>query len=133
MFRKGSLSGLAQNVQSSRGRAVTVKHEGESFIAGLLQNSAATGTMDDFNELCDHECFSNSVVTDGHSVEINNPHLCAYIAMHAEEIIKSLNSGLDTAAGLRRFSYLHFPPVSNKILPEGDKDYLQQLVLNDPQ
>ena len=39
LFRKGSLSGLAQNMQSSRGRALIVKHEGKKLFQDCLKTA----------------------------------------------------------------------------------------------
>jgi hypothetical protein len=127
VYRKGSLLGLANDMQKYRGRATILKHEGKSWLNGLMTSSSAAGTMDEFNELMDHELYSNSVLTTGHDILVYNPHLCAYIAMHAGELIEMAESGRDTTGGLQRFSLLHVLSVSNKMLPEGSPDVLDDL------
>lgn len=85
VYRKGLLHGLAYDMQQYRGRATSLKHEGNIFLNSLMASSSAAGTMDELNVLMDHGLYSRSVLTAGHDIMVDNPHLCAYIAMHAAE------------------------------------------------
>ena len=75
--------------------------------------------MDDLNALAEHAFAKNSPLNSQSKWRVENPHLCAYILIHAEELVPLLESDKDSVAGLQRFRYLHLPAVANKIRPEG--------------
>ena len=97
------------------------KHEGKKWVAGLLQGGPA-GSIDDLNALAEHAFAKNSPFNSQSKWRVENPHLCAYILMHGEEVVPLLDSDKDSVAGLQRFYYLHLPAVANKILPDAPLD-----------
>ena len=77
-----------------------VRDEGRSWLQGLVSGSLG-GSMDDFNELVNHDFFQNATVTHL-NVFLHHPHLSSYICMHAEEVVKVLVENATTAAGMER-------------------------------
>ena len=88
VFVTGSSRGLAQQVAKpgNKGRALTLKHEGETWLQGLAASSAVTGSMDDFDALSDRDDFDNAVLTEGRDISLESPHLSTYALLHLEEL-----------------------------------------------
>ena len=57
---------------------------------------------------------------------VENPHLVAYILMHAEEIVPLMDGDKDSVNAMQRFLYAHFPAVVLKLLPEGQPDHVDE-------
>lgn len=72
--------------------------------------------------------FKNNPLTAGSKSRCENPHLCAYILLHLEELVAMMESERDSVAGLQRFLVAHFPPVVSKIMPEGSPEEIKTLM-----
>ena len=60
---------------------------------------------------------------------VENPHLVAVILMHMEEVSGFLETAKekDSANGMMRFLFAHFPPVCNKLLPSHSASQQERL------
>ena len=90
-----------------------VRDEGRGWLQGLAQGSVG-GSMDDLNELLNHDFFQNATVTH-ENVFLYHPHLLSYICMHVEEIVQVMVQYSDSVQGMERFDFAYFPGLSRSL------------------
>ena len=120
-------------MKSTGGKAVWLKHEARKLLKKLMEGTSI-GSFDELNQIAEHAYYRNAPANENSKFSIENPHLVAVWLVHIEELVqlfsgKSANKeDDDTVSGLMRFLIAHWPPVVNKVLPDGSPEEINKLI-----